>query len=72
MYVGKCLEFLKSLDRNLPFYYHTSTYRFYEWALSGFDEPVESTPQLRQPPRRELIGSNVGGVTLAPRSTGVM
>ena len=41
------VEFLKRLDPDLPFYYHTSNVRFYEGPLPGFDEPVQSTPQLR-------------------------
>lgn len=65
------VEFLKRLDPDLPFYYHTSTNMFYEGPLPGFNEPVESTPQLHRPPRRELIGANVETrVTLAPRGTG--
>lgn len=67
------VEFLKRLDPELPFFYYTSTDRFYEGPLPCFNDPVDpaSARKLRRPPRRELLGSYVGRrISLAPRGAG--
>ena len=67
-----CLEFMKRNDPDLPFYYHTSTHtRFYETEMPNFNQPAEKQRQLSRPPRRELLGSNVGRrITFAVRGAG--
>ncbi len=67
------IEFLKRLDPELPFYYHTATDRFYEGPLPEFDEPSTSQTQchVRRPPRRELMSSNLGRrLSVATRGRG--
>lgn len=47
-------EFVKRLDPDLPFYYHTSTHsRFYEGPLPSFDTPSQNPPKKKRIPRRE-------------------
>ena len=47
-------EFMKRVDPDLPFYYHTSSHtRFYEGPLPSFDLPPKKTPKERRVPRQE-------------------
>ncbi len=50
-----CNEFMKRLDSDLPFYYHTSSHtRFYEGPLIEFDKPKSKEKRKgRHIPRRE-------------------
>ena len=60
-----CLEFTKRSDPDLPFYYHTTSDRFYEGNMPAFDEPCEKP---KQPKRREQVHGDVSGrVTMAIR-----
>lgn len=67
-----CVEFLKRNDPDLPFYYYTSSHsRFYEDSLPDFNQPPKKQRELRRPPRRELLGANVGRrVAFAVRGAG--
>lgn len=50
------IEFLKRLNPELPFFYHTSTHvRFREGPLASFNEPSSDKPRRKhaRPPRRE-------------------
>lgn len=47
-------EFVKRLDPDLPFYYHTSGHtRFYEGSLPEFNQPSTMKPKIKRVPRRE-------------------
>jgi len=47
-------EFVKRVDPDLPFYYHTSSHtRFYEGPLPSFDLPPRKASKERHVPRRE-------------------
>lgn len=47
-------EFIKRLDPDLPFYYHTSSHtRFYEGPLPDFNQPSLTKPKTKRVPRRE-------------------
>ena len=50
-----CNEFMKRLDSDLPFYYHTSSHtRFQEGLLPEFDKPrTKEKRKGRNIPRRE-------------------
>jgi len=46
-------EFVKRVDPDLPFYYHTSTHtRYYEGPLPDFDKPPKKKA-IKRIPRRE-------------------
>ena len=61
-------EFLKRMDPDLPFYYHTSTHtRFYEGVMPTFDTNPSKRPQKKRIPRYELLWTN-NRVTMAVRS----
>ena len=63
------MEFGKRLDSSLPFYYYSTTDRFYE-DLPSFEKPPEKPKQPKRAPRREQLGANVGRrITMAPRGT---
>ena len=52
-------EFLKRLDPDLPFYYHTSTHtRFHEGVMPEFDTKPTKKAQQKHIPRYELLGTN--------------
>ena len=56
-----CLELSKRLDKDLPFYYHTSTHhRFFEGDPPDFSKPSDRPCALRVA-RRELMAGNLGG-----------
>ena len=60
-------EFLKRMDPDLPFYYHTSTHtRFYEGVMPAFDTKPSKKPREKRIPRYELLGTN-DRVTMAVR-----
>lgn len=63
---------MKRNDPELPFYYYTSTHsRYYVDEMPDFNQPAEKQRQLRRPPRRELLGPNVGRrITFAVRGAG--
>lgn len=61
-------EFLKRIDPDLPFYYYTSSHRFYEEKLQDFNTRPKKT-QPRRAPRYELLGSD-NRVTFAVRNSG--
>ena len=47
-------EFIKCLDPDLPFYYHTLSHtRFYEGSLPDFNQPSLMKPKTKRVPRRE-------------------
>ena len=47
-------EFMKRVDPNLPFYYHTSCHtRYYEGPLPDFDQPPKKKVKKQRVPRRE-------------------
>ena len=46
-------EFVKRVDPDLPFFYHTSHTRFYEGPLPNFDLPPKKAPKKKRVPRRE-------------------
>ena len=55
---GKCVEFMKRMDPELPFYYYTSAHdRFYEGPRPSFSQP-SSEPSKRNP--RELKPCRIG------------
>ena len=63
-------EFVKRMDPDLPFYYHTSTHnRFYEGEMPDFNTKPKKTPQSRRTPRYELLGAD-NRVTFAVRNSG--
>lgn len=52
-----CFEFVKRMDPELPFYYHTSAHqRFYEGEMPSFSEIPKKTRKQKRAPRRELVG----------------
>ena len=54
------MEFSKRLDKDLPFYYHTSThYMFFEGDRPDFSKPSDRPHTLRVA-RRELMAGNLG------------
>ena len=62
-------EFVKRMDPDLPFYYHTSTHnRFYEGDMPDFNTKPKKTPQPRRTPRYELLGAD-SRVTFAVRNS---
>ena len=62
-------EFLKRLDPDLPFYYHTSTHsRFYEGSMPDFDTKPRKKPKQKRIPRYEILGANER-VSVAVRGT---
>lgn len=55
------MELSKRLDKDLPFYYHTSTHhRFFEGERPDFSKPP-AKPHTQRVAQRELMTSNVGG-----------
>ena len=57
-----CEELTKRLDRELKFFYHTSTHqRFYEGERPDFSLPASRPRCETRAPRRELLSRNVGG-----------
>lgn len=66
-----CCEFVKRMDPDLGFYYHTSTHqRFYEGEMPAFDIPA-AKPKQKRVAQRELLSGGVGGrVTMAQRGAG--
>lgn len=48
------------MDPDLPFYSHTSHSRLYEDNMPNFNQRLTTVKQPQGPPRRELLGSNVG------------
>lgn len=62
------MELSKRLDKDLPFYYYTSTHqRFFEGERPDFNKPP-SRVRTQHAARRELVTSNVGGrVSLVQR-----
>lgn len=63
-------ELTKRLDPELPYFYHTSTDRFYEGPLPSFDKPQNTVPEVKRPPRRELMTSQGGRrVSFATRNS---
>ena len=62
------MEFAKRSDPDLPFYYHTTTDRFYEGDMPAFDQPPEKPKRQKRVPRREQVRADVSGrVTMAVR-----
>lgn len=60
-----CLEFLKRMDPELPFYYHTSSHqRFYEGEMPEFSKMPEKPKKAKRAPRRELIAFSGRRATL--------
>lgn len=58
-------EFLKRMDPDLPFYYHTSTHtRFYEGVLPGFDTQRSKKPWMKRIPRYKLLGTMTESIWL--------
>lgn len=58
-----CVEFSKRLNRDLPFYYHTSAnQRFFEGDRPDFSQP-QLKPRVQRAARRELMTGGVGGRT---------
>lgn len=56
-----CFEFVKRMDPELPFYYHTSAHqRFYEGDMPHFSEVPKKARKVKRAPRRELVGATVG------------
>lgn len=54
-----CHEFLKRLDPDLPFYYHTSAHNhFYEGMMPSFDVKATTKSREKRIPRYELLGAN--------------
>ena len=71
MWRKACVEYSKRSDPSLPFYYFSTSDRFYEGSLPSFDEVPERQRQLRRAPRREQPGANVGRrITMATRGSG--
>ena len=67
---GRCVKFGKRLDPSLPFYYYSTTDRFYDGDLPSFDKAPEKPKKQKRAPRREQLGANVGRwITMAPRGT---
>ena len=63
-------EFIKRMDPDLPFYYHTSTHtRFYKDQLPAFDVVPAAKKKEKRAPRRELIGNLERRVSLPARGT---
>ena len=62
-------EFMKRLDPDLPFYYHTSgNQRFYEGCLMPHFDEDPGKKKTKRIPRYELLGSN-SRITVAVRGT---
>lgn len=62
------MEFSKRSDPELPFYYYTTTDRFYEGDMPAFDQPSEKPKRPKRVPRREQARADVSGrVTMAIR-----
>ena len=63
-----CLEFSKRLDKDLRFYYHTSSHhRFFEGDRPDFSK-LSDTPRDLRVAQRELMAGNRGGrVSLVQR-----
>lgn len=63
-----CLEFLKKMDPDLPFYYYTSSHqRYYEGDMPDFSEKPQKPKKTRRAPRRELLGYTGHRVSLPVR-----
>ena len=63
-------EFLKRLDPDLPFYYHTSAHtRFYEDIMPDFSVPASKPRKIQRAPQRELLGATER-VSLSVRGSG--
>lgn len=61
------MEFSKRLNRDLPFYYHTSAHqRFFEGDRPDFSEP-RLEPRVQRAARRELMTAVGGRTSLAKR-----
>ena len=60
-------EFVKRMDPQLSFYYHTSTKnRYYEGLMPQFsDKPAKR--KMKRLPRFEMLGDNSSRVTLSVR-----
>lgn len=57
------MELSKRLDKDLPFYYHTSKHqRFFEGERPDFSEPP-LRPRVQHAARRELMTWKIGGRT---------
>ena len=51
------MEFMKRMNPDLPFYYHTSSHqRFYEGEMPSFSEMPKKPQKVKRAPRRELMG----------------
>ena len=67
------MEFAKRLDPSLPFYYYSTSDRFYEGDMPNFNKTPdpEKPKKSRRAPRREQIGANVSRrITMASRGSG--
>ena len=63
-------EFLKRIDPDLPFYYHTSLHnRFYEGLMPDFSAKPRRDKRPKRVPRYELLGAD-NRVTFAVCKTG--
>ena len=63
-------EFLKRMDPDLPFYYHTSSHnRFYEGLMPDFSTKPRRDKQQKRVQRYELLGAD-NRVTFAVCKTG--
>lgn len=62
-----CIEFIKRMDPDLPYYYYTASHdRFHEGPLPGFDQPRprekrSNNPRHQRVPHRDQVGSLVSG-----------
>jgi len=52
-------EFLKRIDPDLPFYYHTSSHnQFYEGQMPDFNAKPKTRKKEKRIPRYELLGAD--------------
>ena len=64
------MKFAKRSDPDLPFYYHTTTDRFYEGDMPAFDQPPEKPKRQKRVLRREQVRADDSGrVTMAVRGS---
>ena len=60
-------EFIKRIDPELPFYYHTSAKcRFYEGLMPDFSV-IPAKKKTKRLPRFEMLGNNSSRVTMSVR-----
>lgn len=60
-------EFIKRIDPQLPFYYHTSSKcRFYEGLMPDFSV-IPAKKKTKRLPRFEMLGNNSSRVTMSVR-----